>query len=1588
MSSHTVLNAVLENARRELLDLTTRNRLLNTSRRDARSSRLEVVDELSEEVFRHLVIEKKAMSFLPVADDEPADGADDGPGLLFQPGDQDPIENGTAARHRDDKLQTRLTSDRLQKKLLKLYYDAQTYEEEQGVNILYLALGFLRWYEDQNSKVERFAPLLLVPVALERQSATSRFKIRYTDDDITTNLSLQARLKSDFGITLPDVPDVEELSPTGYFQAVASAVANQTQWKVLTNDIVLWFFSFSKFLMYRDLDPINWPEDRKLDKHPLVDGLLQTGFRSEPQLFGDDAPIDDLILPADMIHVLDADSSQAVAIEEGRRGRNLVIQGPPGTGKSQTLANIISAAVKAGKTVLFVAEKMAALEVVHRRLNNIGLGDMCLELHSNKANKRTVLQDLEHTLQLGQPKIENVQQLCAELKTCRERLNRHLQIIHTPIKPSGVTPYQAVGELVRLRAQGTPPPEFKLADPLRWSRSEYQLKIGLLRDFVEQVALVGVPQEHPWRGVELDVVLPTDADRIQAKVQAVLGRLNRLAEVSGRLAALLQVSAPENSLQVSQLAQLAQRLDRAPPMDRRSLGSRVWRDQRQQLDAMLHAGNEYVGCQRQLNGVVAEAGWETNVTTARRHLAAHGRSWFRIFRKPYREAQATLRGILVGEPSKSLDDRLALLDCLIRGQKAKEFLEGPVAHQIGGEAFGSRWNGPTSDWSALSAVRKWEGECVEAKIDARFRQIYANLDAQPDFKPLLHQIGSDLKPLVTELRDLMALVRLNLSAAFGATDVLAIPFAELSARLRQWQQAPEAVSRWVAYNGRRHRVDAEGMAELAAEIHAGHIPGSEAVASCEMAYYEALIRVSFRNHPELSAFEGATHGRLIQKFQELDKSRIELARHEVASCHFERLPRVGSDVGEVGIVRREIQKKRRHLPIRRLIAQAGRAVQAIKPVFMMSPISVAQYLEPGVIEFDLLLIDEASQVQPVDALGAVARAKQIIVVGDRKQLPPTRFFSRMLGEDGQEDAEPDQLQAGDMESILGLCCAQGMHERMLQWHYRSRHHSLIAVSNHEFYEDRLYVVPSPGNPVNGQGLAFHFVESGVFDRGGSATNRTEARVVAEAVMAHARDYPDRSLGVGTFSVSQRDAILDELELLRRDAPSLEHFFVTATAEPFFVKNLENIQGDERDVIFISVGYGKDASGYMAMNFGPLSNDGGERRLNVLITRARDCCSVFSSIRAEDIDLARARARGAQALRTFLKYAETGLMDTGSPSGRDHDSEFERQVSSALAAHGYETCPQVGVAGFFIDLAVVDPGNPGQYLLGIECDGANYHCSRSARDRDRLRSAVLEDRGWILHRIWSTDWFHRPDEELRKVLAAIEAAKIEWASRANGDSTERTDDSPRDESTEIERSQWTGSGCTANAGYSSQPYVVASFRIKAAQDIPDVPTSDLARVIARIIQVEGPIHCDEIARRVTQLWGLQRTGRRIREAVDQALAAASRQSGARRDGEFYLLDGQQEVAVRDRSVVDSTTLRQPRMLPPVEIRQALTAIVEVHLGATRDEVIIEAARLFGFRMTSAQLREVIEREVDWLVDHQGLDERNGKLYMKEVARLKV
>ena len=488
----------------------------------------------------------------------------------------------------------------------------------------------------------------------------------------------------------------------------------------------------------------------------------------------------------------------------------------------------------------------------------------------------------------------------------------------------------------------------------------------------------------------------------------------------------------------------------------------------------------------------------------------------------------------------------------------------------------------------------------------------------------------------------------------------------------------------------------------------------------------------------------------METFRQFDVKALRHAQMRLAYDHWRGLPRHDGG-GQLDVLRREFEKKARHRPVRKLMADAGNAVQAIKRVFLMSPLSVAAFLPPSCLRFDLIVFDEASQVRPVDAFGALLRGRQAVVVGDDKQLPPTGFFDRLTGgmdSDEDEGDEPTNV----IPSILGLFLSRNARQRMLRWHYRSRHDSLIAVSNHEFYDDRLVVFPSPDAGRDKTGLIFHHLRQTAYDRGKTRTNPGEADEVVKAVREFAREQLARpagdrqTLGVATISNAQMQAINDRLEPLRRDS-SFEAFFAEGAVEPFFVKNLENVQGDERDVIFISVGYGRPAEGYLAMSFGTVNNDGGERRLNVLITRARCRCEVFTNMTADDIDLNRTKARGVRALKTFLAYAQTGRLDVPVVPGEEADAPFEEAVLAALTTAGYQLRQQVGSGGFRIDLAVMDPDRPGRYVLAIECDGASYHGARSARDRDRLRQLVLERLGWRFHRIWSTDWFSNPDGEL-------------------------------------------------------------------------------------------------------------------------------------------------------------------------------------------------------------------------------------------------
>jgi very-short-patch-repair endonuclease len=1548
----------LDGVRKSLLDTTTRNRLISTPRRSRSARLLEITNASGPRVYRELVTEQRSAGFAPRETADRDDFWDEA----------ETVQEPTGAL----RLQTSLTAEALRNRLLSLHLDAKTFEEEQGVGILYIAIGFLKWYEAPNSEVERHAPLLLVPVSLDRGTVRTRFRVRWTQEDVAPNLSLLAMLRQEFGVTLPEWDDTEDLDPETYFDDVRVAISDQPRWVVERDDVVIGFFSFAKFLMYRDLDAANWPKHEAIDAHPIVLALFGDGFEPAENLLPEDADLDQHLPSATMLHVLDADSSQAAVIEEARQGRNLVVQGPPGTGKSQTIANIIAAAVASGRKVLFVAEKMAALEVVKRRLDSVGIGDMCLELHSRNTNKRAVVKELDRTWQLGRPDGEAASDIIERLDSLRRDLSAHPARLHARDHPSALTPYQAMGHLVRLAHQGLKPSDIALADAPSWTPGECDERRRALGDVVARIDEIGLPCRHPWRGARVATVLPTDLQRLTARLALLRPKLAEIDGIRSDLCRKLSFQPADSLAGACTVVQLGRVVENVPKCDGKALFSASWIDRRSEIDSLLHTGETYSSLRASFDGVISDAAMGTDVTGIRRPLAERGKSWLRWCRADWRRADTLFRTLFVVPPPKAADERIAILDRLISMQKSLgTIIQGAG---VGNEAFGNRWRAENSDWDLLKSVNAWVADAQAAGVGPEARCSVSRLDDPASLRDPVAQLDRLLAAAAEDLRVICDSVGLSVNDAFGSDAIENVPISELNARCGLWFDAAEELPKWVAYRAQSERLREADLTEFAARLADGRLAAAEARDEFDMAYNEAVLRAMAQREPEIVAFDGQIHARQVDEFKRVDVRRIELARLEVARAHHQALPQ-RQGIGAIGILRTEIARQRKHLPIRQLIKRAGQAIQAIKPVFMMSPLSVAQFLEPGAITFDLLLIDEASQVRPVDALGAIARCRQIVVVGDERQLPPTAFFSKLTSDedDDDDDSNDGSRRVGVVESILGLCSVCGVPERMLRWHYRSRHDSLIAVSNREFYDCRLFIVPSPDASRSEMGLRFHHLPQGTFDIGGTRSNRVEAKAVAERVIEHARHHSNLSLGVAAFSAAQRHAIMDELEILRRQSEETEEFFTSAHPnEPFFVKNLENVQGDERDVIFISVGYGRNQQGRMLMRFPTLGADGGERRLNVLITRARQRCDVFSSITDEDIDLNRAHGKGVSALKTFLRYARTGDLETARPSGRDSDSLFEEQVASALTSHGYIVERQVGQSGFFVDLAVVDPARPGRYIIGIECDGASYHSTRFARDRDRLRQEVLEDHGWTVHRIWSTDWFKRPAAQLRATIAAIELAHCSSQTAM----AQQPAEPPAEAPPPVPRVEPIASTPKDPPLPVAKPYEEASFRVSTDKDIHEAPLTYLTDVIHRIIRIEGPVHQDEIIVRVRMLWGQARAGHRIQAAVRRALSAAVR-LGASREGPFYYL-AERPVTVRDRSNASSPSLRKPEMLPPREIRWALLSIVQRNLGVDRSDAITAVSRAVGFRSTSAQLKAIIDEQIAILLGSGELIEVERRL----------
>ncbi|HVG12965.1 MAG TPA: DUF3320 domain-containing protein, partial [Flavisolibacter sp.] len=1153
-------------------------------------------------------------------------------------------------------------------------------------------------------------------------------------------------------------------------------------------------------------------------------------------------------------------------------------------------------------------------------------------------------QELKRVVELGKPQVQKLQEEVGLLGKYKKEVNDYSIAMNTPIGKSGVTVHQVYGYLLQIESQtgGRVLPRIQLPEP--GDRGlEDQVRAEAVADRVEaRLKDIGVPSQMLFWGSALKVLLPQDVYTLKEALQHAIQSVERLRRESHATAQRVGLEAPLNREKTIDLATMLQLASAAPDLRQLAVEHHDWLLRSNDIEELLSIGTRVSTLKSDFTDIFLPEAWDVNVLDVRRSLMEHGTKWYKFLIGDYNKAVKVLKSLCKVTIPKRLDQKIEYVDAIL---EHKRLLTALSEHEELAKAlFGLRWQKTGTAWEQLEAaaiyLKSVHQQVAHGSCDKRLLAYLAQHQAPSWAKEAYESLFKGLNEQATKIQTVEEALKLGADLKFQNKSLVHLDYESLIHKLTEWNESARELQLTVSWN---NLVDIakESTLQCLTDAVVDWAEGKDYLkAALQKTWYEYVLEQAIHSSDSLRQFERVSHEEAIKQFRKLDLLSLRFNRAQAALKHWTGMPNLDAG-GQLSILKTEFNRKARHLPIRKLMQEAGQAIQAIKPVCMMSPLSIANFLAPGVLEFDLVIFDEASQVRPVEALGAILRGRQLVVVGDTRQLPPTSFFDTL-----NDNIEDEENVTADLQSILGMCDAQGAPQKMLRWHYRSRHESLINLSNHEFYENRLVVFPSPGSKHN-LGLIFHHLSDTAYDRGGTRTNPKEAQTVAAAVMEHARKYPKLSLGVAAFSSAQREAIQNALELLRRASPDCEDYFKSHTDEPFFIKNLENVQGDERDVIFISIGYGRTQEGYVSMSFGPLNNEGGEKRLNVLITRAKLRCEVFTNLTSDDIDTSKSQTRGIRALKSFLHFAQHGKLDIPVETGNPFDSPFEEKVYDELVHLGYTVRQQVGSKGFYLDLAIVDPQHPGRYLLGVECDGAAYHSARSARDRDRLRQQVLEGIGWRIHRVWSTDWFRNPDKELRRVVEAIEKAKLVYQAEDEVTGEE-----------EVIESHFAREHSSDDEGVPLYEAAVLPAEI-ASKELHMHSVGALAGWIVDVATKESPVHFDEVARRMAEAAGITRVGARIRSQLFLATKFAEGSKKITRRGDFLWAAEMQVPVIRDRSTLGAGS-RKLKYIAPEELSLGAQKIISDSIAIERDEAISMIARLFGFsRVTEEMRKELLE-----------------------------
>jgi len=1498
--------------------------------------------------------------------------------------EKDLIKNIATEEFKSFRIRTFLDSMELEKNLKGLYRAAKVSMEENGSNTLFLALGFLRWYETDVAEKARYAPLVLVPVEIVRSLKHKGYVIRSRQEDAQINVTLLEYLRQDYGVDISGLDPLPEdehgIDLPLVYNTIRQGIMAKKRWNIEEMAFV-GLFSFGQFVMWNDIR--NRADELKSNK--VVNSLINGALSFEPlenMLTAEE--LDEKLDMKKMAVPMAADSSQLVAIAQAAAGQSFVLHGPPGTGKSQTITNMIANALYNGKSVLFVAEKQAALSVVQKRLAKIGLDPFCLELHSNKTNKSSVLSELNKALEVGRIKSpEEYEQTADKLAELKNELNYIIEAIHQK-RDYGSSLYEAI-EMFEKNVDKKDKVVFAKEGIENITKEKIASWDEIIRQYGVAIEEIGEYAYHPLVGyegkeysIELRGELQNDLNNALSQIDDISKELDIIFNWAG-------VSHKNRPMIEDLMEAVDVSYDKAIVLND-VLGSKNYEGLIGHIETLINTGNAYkVEC-NELGNQFENAVFDYNVENAKLMWKQADTSWFipKFFGQKKLVKEMKMYAKVPGNINKS--NILSIYDKLSSvNDKKKEILLTPA--EVSG-ALSGQFLGLSSDWNnLLMALNKTKAihEIVSAMPDEDKTAILIATDKVQTDSAL-----SECKEKVAAYISLIDTLKTKYIIDMNKIDSNVEWISAVKHTLSNYVNNISELRNKVTFNQINEKLCNEGLTNVSEAYKNGVISAADLMASYSSNLYYALALHTIAKDERLADFNGKQYNDMIVHYKEIIDKYQKLTVQELVARLSANVPAnntASAASSELGILKKAIKNNGRMLPLRKLFEQIPTLLRRLCPCMLMSPISVAQYIDPSFPKFDLVIFDEASQLPTSTAVGTIARGENVVIVGDPKQLPPTSFFSANV-------VDEENMEQEDLESLLDDCLAISMPQEHLKWHYRSRHESLIAYSNMKYYDNKLYTFPSPRDLVSEVKMV-HL--DGFYDKGKSKQNRAEAEAIVAEIIRRLQDdeLKNDSIGVVTFSSVQQNLIDDLLYEEFKKYPELEEFD-RASKEPIFIKNLENVQGDERDVILFSVGYGPDKDGKVSMNFGPLNRDGGWRRLNVAISRSRKSMIVYSVLRPEQIDLSRTRSEGVEGLKGFLEFAERGknmLASRVNNNSKAKDYLIE-EIANEILNMGYDVKCNIGCSEYKMDIGVVNPKNKDTYILGILIDGENCKETATASDRFVSQTGVLEGLGWSVMRIWTLDWLDDPERVKRDIKIAIENVpeKPAMADGANAGTDVKNEPMKAEKVEQVPENVTVIGGMEFEKIEETQillenkkNYVSADIAVQGATDefYEEAAFPKLVAVAKDIVDTEAPISRKYLMKKLYAAWEITRGGARVDGIFAKVMKELDIKFTGDDDRIFVWKSEQIPEEYNEYRVEDSNGIKRSMDdVPSEEIINAMKEVLNEQISLSQADLIKETAKKFGYLRLGSVIDTVIQFAINKALE-QGLMGKNdnGNIILK-------